>query len=91
MIGFFSGDLVRGSLSSSKVLGLRQESGPLDLVTSSSLTLAWDRYLLPVISSLAGDFRPCGSNMRGDTFPVEEAVTCRPTVRYKARQVEIRD
>ena len=58
MIGFFSGDLVRGSLSSSKVLGLRQERGPLDLVTSSSLALAWDLYLLPVISSLAGDFRP---------------------------------
>ena len=53
MIGFFSGDFVRGSWSSSRVFGLRQES-PLDLVTWPP---SWDLNLLPD-SSLAGDFRP---------------------------------
>ena len=53
MIGFFSGDFVRGSWSSSRVFGLRQES-PLDLVAWPP---SWDLNLLPD-SSLAGDFRP---------------------------------
>ena len=54
MIGFFSGDFVSGSLSSSRVFGFRQESPPPPLAL---LAGAW-LDLLAVISSLAGDFRP---------------------------------
>ena len=54
MIGFFSGDFVSGSWSSSRVFGFRQERAPPPL---GLLTWAW-LDLLPVISSLAGDLRP---------------------------------
>ena len=76
MIGFFSGDFVSGSWSSSRVFGLRQERPPPPL----------DLCLLPVISSLAGDLRPWGSNMRGEMLPLPGPATWAEAVRQSLQE-----